>query len=119
MKQEKEATTGTKISPEEIKRVKGLGCLKDKRYDDIFNIRVITRNGRITTEEQRAIADAAERFGNGEITMTTRLSMEIQGVPYGNLEGAIALLAEHGLTTGGTGSLVRPVVSCKGTTCQY
>ena len=119
MKQEKEATTGTKISPEEIKRVKGLGCLKDKRYDDIFNIRVITRNGRITTEEQRAIADAAEKFGNGEITMTTRLSMEIQGVPYGNLEGAIALLAEHGLTTGGTGSLVRPVVSCKGTTCQY
>lgn len=119
MKQEKEATTGTKISPEEIKRVKGLGCLKDKRYDDIFNIRVITRNGRITTEEHRAIADAAEKFGNGEITMTTRLSMEIQGVPYGNLEGAIALLAEHGLTTGGTGSLVRPVVSCKGTTCQY
>lgn len=45
--------------------------------------------------------------------------MEIQGVPYGNLEGAIAFLAEHGLTTGETGSLVRPVVSCKGTTCQY
>ena len=112
-------TTGTKISPEEIKRVKGLGCLKDKRYDDIFNIRVLTRNGRITTEEHSAIADAAEKFGNGEITMTTRLSMEIQGVPYGNLEGAIAFLAEHGLTTGGTGSLVRPVVSCKGTTCQY
>ena len=112
-------TTGTKISPEEIKRVKGLGCLKDKRYDDIFNIRVLTRNGRITTEEHRAIADAAEKFGNGEITMTTRLSMEIQGVPYGNLEGAIAFLAEHGLTTGETGSLVRPVVSCKGTTCQY
>lgn len=64
-------TTGTKISPEEIKRVKGLGCLKDKRYDDIFNIRVLTRNGRITTEEHRAIADAAEKFGNREITMTT------------------------------------------------
>lgn len=80
---------------------------------------MLTRNGRITTEEHRAIADAAEKFGNGEITMTTRLSMEIQGVPYGNLEGAIAFLAEHGLTTGGTGSLVRPVVSCKGTTCQY
>ena len=80
---------------------------------------MLTRNGRITTEEHRAIADAAEKFGNGEITMTTRLSMEIQDVPYGNLEGAIAFLAEHGLTTGGTGSLVRPVVSCKGTTCQY
>ena len=50
MKQEKETISGTKLSPEEIKRVKGLGCLKDKRYDDIFNIRVITRNGRITTD---------------------------------------------------------------------
>ena len=38
-----------KLSPEEIKRVKGLGCLQDKRYDDIFNIRVITGNGHITT----------------------------------------------------------------------
>ena len=119
MKQEKEATIGTKISPAEIKRVKGLGCLKDKRYDDMFNIRVITRNGRITTDEYRAIADAAEKFGNGEITMTTRLSLEIQGVPYDNLEGAIAFLGEHGLFTGGTGAKVRPIVSCKGTTCQY
>ena len=28
-------------------------------------------------------------------------------------------MALHDLTTGGTGSKVRPVVSCKGTTCQY
>ena len=27
--------------------------------------------------------------------------------------------ADAGLETGGTGSKVRPVVSCKGTTCQY
>jgi dissimilatory sulfite reductase (desulfoviridin) alpha/beta subunit len=31
----------------------------------------------------------------------------------------IEFLNEHGLLTGGTGSLVRPVVACKGTTCQY
>jgi len=47
---------GKKLSPEEIKRVKGLGCLQDKRYDDIFNVRVITRNGKITAEEQKKIA---------------------------------------------------------------
>ena len=121
MSEKTETGTGTsvKLSPEEIARVKGLGCLKDKRYEDIFNIRVITRNGRITTDEHRAIADAAEKFGNGQITMTTRLSMEIQGVPYDKIEDAIAFLGEHGLLTGGTGKLVRPVVSCKGTTCQY
>ena len=108
-----------KIPPEEIKRVKGLGCLWDKRYPDIFNVRVITRNGKITTDEHKTIAEAAERFGSGEITMTTRLTMEIQGVPYANIDELLAFLGEHGLTTGGTGSLVRPVVSCKGTTCQY
>ena len=81
MNEEKITTSANKkLSPEEIKRVKGLGCLQDKRYDDIFNIRVITGNGHITTDEHRAIADAADKFGHGQITMTTRLSMEIQGV---------------------------------------
>ena len=107
------------LPPEEIKRVKGLGCLQDKRYADVFNVRVITRNGLITAEEHRIIAEAAEKFGSGAVTMTTRLTLEIQGVKHENIQPLIDFLNEHGLLTGGTGSLVRPVVSCKGTTCQY
>ena len=108
-----------KLPPEEIKRVKALGCLQDKRYPDVFNVRVITRNGLITAEEHRSIAEAAEKFGSGAVTMTTRLTLEIQGVKHENIQPLIDFLAERGLQTGGTGSLVRPVVSCKGTTCQY
>ena len=115
----KAVPAGGKLPAEEIKRVKALGCLQDKRYGDVFNVRVITKNGKITAEEHRAIAEAAERFGSGEVTMTTRLTMEIQGVSYENIDAVIAFLAENNLETGGTGSLVRPVVSCKGTTCQY
>lgn len=111
--------TGGKLPASEIKRVKGLGCLQDKRFDDVFNVRVITRNGKITAEEQRTIAEAAELFGSGAVTMTTRLTLEIQGVAYDKIDDTIAYLKERGLETGGTGSLVRPVVSCKGTTCQY
>ena len=107
------------LSPEDIKRVKGLGFLRDKRYPDVFNARVITRNGRITTDEHRAIAEAADRFGSGQVAMTTRLTMEIQGVRYENIQPLTDFLSAYGLTTGGTGALVRPVVSCKGTTCQY
>lgn len=107
------------VPAEEVKRVKGLGCLHDKRTEDKFNCRVITRNGKITTQQCRHIAEAAERFGSGEVTMTSRLCMEIQGVPYENIEPLRAFLAEIGLETGGTGPKVRPVVSCKGTTCQY
>ena len=108
-----------KLSPEDIKRVKSLGFLQDKRYPDVFNARVITRNGRITTDEHRAIAEAADRFGSGQVAMTTRLTMEIQGVRYENIQPLMDFLSAYGLTTGGTGALVRPVVSCKGTTCQY
>lgn len=110
---------GTALPPEEIKRVKGLGCLQDKRYPDIFNVRVITRNGLITADEQYHIAQAAKQFGSGQITMTTRLTLEIQGVPFNNIDPLLAYLNENNLETGGTGSLVRPIVSCKGTTCQY
>ena len=110
---------GGKLPPEEIKRVKALGCLQDKRFPDVFNVRIITRNGKITSEEHRVVAEAADRFGSGEVTMTTRLTLEIQGVKHENIQPLIDFVGEHGLLTGGTGSLVRPVVSCKGTTCQY
>lgn len=115
----KETSTTTKISPEEIKRVKLLGCLRDKRYPDVFNVRTITGNGRISAEQHRIIADAADKFGSGTVALTTRLTFEIQGVKYENIQPLIDFLAAHGITTGGTGPLVRPVVSCKGTTCQY
>lgn len=107
------------VTPEEEKAVKALGFLRDKTTPDCFNGRVITRNGKITAEQSRAISEAAEKFGSGEVTMTTRLTLEIQRVPFDNIEPLRAFLAEHGLETGGTGSKVRPVVSCKGTTCQY
>lgn len=107
------------VPPAEVTRVKGLGFLQDKRFPDRFNGRVITRNGKVTAQEQKVIAEAAERFGTGEVTMTSRLTLEIQGVPFANIEPLRAFLATEGLETGGTGSKVRPVVSCKGTTCQY
>ena len=107
------------VDPKEVARIKGLGFLRDKTTGDKFNCRVITRNGKITADESRAIADAAEKYGNGEIAMTSRMTVEVQGIPYENVNAFIEFLAEKGLETGGTGTKVRPVVSCKGTTCQY
>lgn len=108
-----------KISSEDIARVKGLGCLRDKTTEDCFNIRVITRNGKITADESRAIADAATKFGSGEIAMTTRQTVEIQRVPLANIDALIEYLGKAGLEVGGTGPKVRPIVSCKGTTCVF
>lgn len=108
----------TTISKDDIIRVKGLGFLLNKGTD-CFNGRVITRNGKITSKQMICIAEAAEKFGNGEVAFTTRLTVEIRGVHYDNIEPLQEFLAKEGLTTGGTGAKVRPVVSCKGTTCQF
>ena len=117
---ETKTAPSNKLPAEEIARVKGLGFLMDKRTGNTFNGRVITRNGKITSREMEVIAEAARQFGSGEVTMTARLTVEIQGVPFDNIEPLRAFLMEKaGLETGGTGAKVRPVVSCKGTTCQY
>lgn len=113
------ATKKPSIPAEEIARVKGLGFLWDKNTPDCFNGRVITRNGKMNAQELAAVAEAAEKFGNGEVALTVRLTAEIQKVPFENIEPLRAFLKERGLETGGTGAKVRPVVSCKGTTCQY
>ena len=109
----------TTVAPEEIARVKGLGFLRDKTTEDCFNARVITRNGKITAEEMTAIADAARLFGSGEVAMTSRMTVEIQRIPYANIDPLCAYLAQFGLEVGGTGPKVRPIVSCKGTTCHF
>ena len=106
------------ISAEEEKRVKALGFLSNKGTDN-FSGRIITVNGKVTAAQQRCIAEAAEKFGNGIVTYTTRLTVEVQGIPFDKIEEFRAFIAREGLVTGGTGSKVRPVVSCKGTTCQY
>ena len=106
------------IKPEDIKRVKALGFLNNKGTD-LFNGRIITVNGKINAEQAAVIAEAAKKFGNGEVEFTVRLTVEVRGIHYDNIEPFREFIAQAGLETGGTGSVVRPVVSCKGTTCQY
>jgi dissimilatory sulfite reductase (desulfoviridin) alpha/beta subunit len=106
------------VSPEDEKRVKALGFLSNKGTDN-FSGRIITVNGKITAEQNKCLSEAARLFGNGIVTFTTRLTIEVQGIPYDKIEDFRAYIAKEGLVTGGTGSKVRPIVSCKGTTCQY
>ncbi|NLZ39448.1 MAG: 4Fe-4S binding protein [Firmicutes bacterium] len=110
--------TTVKVTPEQEKKVKALGFLRNRGTDN-FNGRIITVNGKITTAQQRCIAEAAEKFGNGNVLFTTRLTIEVPGIPYEKIEEFRAFIAKEGLETGGTGSKVRPIVACKATTCQY
>ena len=103
----------------DVARVKGLGFLRNKRTADRFNCRVVTGNGKLTAEKLQAIADAANKFGSGEVALTSRMNIEVQDIPFENIEAFTAFLATYDLEPGGTGPRVRPVVSCKGTSCVF
>ena len=106
------------VSPEEVKRLKGLGFINNKGTDS-FSARVVTGYGRLSSEQMTLLARAAETFGDGHVVFTTRLCAELPGIPYEKIRAFTAFLNAGGMETGGTGPKVRPVVSCKGTTCQY
>lgn len=109
---------GCTISAEQIAGVKGLGFLHNKGTD-CFNARVLTVNGKITAEQARVLAAAAEKFGCGELEFTTRQTVEVRGIHYDHIEAFCEYIGQVGLQPGGTGPKVRPIVACKGTTCQY
>ena len=106
------------MTAEEIKVLKGRGWLLNKG-GDTFSARVVTVNGKVTAEQMQALAAAARRFGRGEVTLTSRMSVEVPGVPASMIEVFEAALAAVGLSVGGTGPRVRPVVACKGTLCPH
>ena len=106
----------TTLTQDDIKSLKGRGWLLNKGTDT-FSARVLTVNGKLKAEELRAVADAAAKFGSGDVTFTSRQSIEVLGVPASSVDAFEAAIAEKGLLVGGTGPRVRPVVACKGTVC--
>ncbi len=106
------------MTNEKIRTLKGRGWLLNKG-GGTFSARVVTVNGKVTAEQMQALAAAAQRFGRGEVALTSRMSVEVPGVPASMVEEFEAALAAVGLSVGGTGPRVRPVVACKGTLCPH
>lgn len=106
----------TTLTQDEIKSFKGKGWLLNKGTDT-FSARVVTVNGKVSVDQLVAVAEAARKFGSGEVTFTSRQTIEVLGVPAGKTADFESALAAVGLSVGGTGPRVRPVTSCKGTVC--
>lgn len=106
------------ITKEQITSVKGRGFLLN-RGTDCFSGRIVSIGGQFGADALRTIAECAEKYGNGKVIFTSRLSAEVAGIPFDKIPEAERFLEEHNLHFGGTGAKVRPVTACKGTTCVY
>lgn len=78
--------------------------------DGHLMLRVKVPAGVLSAEQALKVADLAERFSNASVHLTTRGSIEIHWLQYGDLPEALRLLAAVGLTTrGACGGAVRGV----------
>ena len=85
------------ITKEQIQSVKGRGFLRN-RGTDCFSGRVVSIAGIYSAQDLSALSECANKYGNGKVIFTSRLSAEV---------------------VGGTGAKVRPITACKGTTCVF
>lgn len=107
-----------RLTVEEIAALKGQGYIiqRDKKH---FVCRIVTVDGTVTPDKIRKVAEISEKYGEGHMSFTSRLTIEIRGIVYEDIEKVKAELKEVGLYAGGTGPRVRPVTSCKGTVCVW
>ena len=106
------------LTSEQINSVKARGFLRNRGTDN-FSGRIATAGTVFTAENFRDMSTLAEKYGNGKLICTSRLSVEVPGIPFDKIEEAEAFAAAHGLSFGGTGAKVRPITACKGTTCVF
>ncbi len=106
------------LTKENITFAKGRGFLLN-RGTECFSGRLVSIGGQFTAETLTVISRCAAEFGNGNVIFTSRLSAEIQGIPFAKIPDAEAFVEAHGLSFGGTGAKIRPITACKGTTCVF
>src|SRR6185503_19546858 len=71
--------------PDAEARLKWLGVFFRKRTPGYFMMRIRITNGRSNAAQFRAMADMAERLGNGVVELTTRQQMELRAVQVRDL----------------------------------
>lgn len=108
----------TKLTPQEKTALKAAGFLP-QRQEGYCSCRIVTKNGVNTSEELIAISQIAQSFAKGYVNYTSRMTVEIPWIPVEKVPEVKEALDKEGLLYGGTGALVRPVTSCKGTVCVF
>ena len=106
------------IAPEELAQLKGQGFLLMKNKEE-FALRIVYPAGIATAEMLRNTAYLAEKYGKGFGAVTVRLNIEIVGIAYEDIAAMKDEMDKLGISYGGTGAKVRPLVCCKGTVCKF
>lgn len=90
------------------------GTYGQRQADDAQMIRVKIPQGVLTTDQLCALADVAEQYSRGFGHITTRQNVQFHFVKLHDVEPAMRLLADAGLTTReACGNSVRNITACQ------
>ena len=87
-----------KLKPAQIAEVKGKGFLINRGTEN-FSGRIVPRGTVFSPDDLKTVSEISSKFGNGKVIPTTRLGLEIQGIPYENVQDAIDYAESHDLNS--------------------
>ncbi|MCD8147165.1 MAG: 4Fe-4S binding protein [Clostridiales bacterium] len=93
--------------------LKAGGFMRQKQKNR-FSLRLKVVGGKVTVEQLRAIADAAEQYGQDYVHLTSRQGVEIPYVRLEEIEQVKETLAQGNVVPGVCGPRVRTVTACQG-----
>lgn len=102
----------------DLNKLKAKGIIAQKQ-EGFFVLRFLSKAGYFNAKEMQHLAEVAQRYGNGELGLTSRLTLEIPYIKEADLEEALAYCKAHDLKIGGGGKTIRAILTCKGTVCKH
>jgi len=103
----------------DLAALKKVGMIQQKQRE-YFALRLHAIGGDFNADQMRAIVEVAEKYGRGQIHLSTRQGIEIHYVHYEKLEEARKALEAAGIAMGACGPRIRIVTACPGeATCRW
>lgn len=94
-----EAFERGELSADDWRGFRLLNGVYGQRQDGVMMIRAKLPAGIVTPAQLAALAEVADRFGGGKGHVTTRQNVQYHFVPNADVEAALRLLADAGITT--------------------
>ncbi len=94
-----EAYERGELSPDDWRSFRLLNGVYGQRQDGVNMVRAKLPGGIVTPAQLRALADVAERYASGKGHVTTRQNVQFHFVPSAEVEDALRVLADAGITT--------------------
>ncbi len=88
----------------------------EQRQKGFFAVRIRTLAGNMTSEQLRKAAELSDKYGRGQLHITTRQSLEIHWVQETRLDNLFQEIHEAGLLLAVRGARLLTVIACPGRT---